>query len=368
MIPLNDPLASYLSRRSDIDQAIRLVLESGWYALGKEVESFENEFADFHGEECKAVGLGNGTDAIALALLSLGLGEGDEVITVSHTAVATVAAIEQAGCVPVFADIDPLTRCICPQSIEARASESTKAIVPVHIYGQPCSMKAVMEVAHRLALPVVEDCSQAHAAQTDGRKVGTFGVLGTFSFYPTKNLGAIGDGGMILCKDAEKADHLKRLRQYGWDESRQSLHQGVNSRLDELQAAVLRVKLRHLEEDNRKRRQAADLYDDSLNGLPLVRPLRKENELHAMHLYVIECENRDGLATHLREKNVQTGLHYPLPVHMHPAYAGRIRGEDDLPNTEAFYQRNLSLPLFPEIPRESIGKIASEIISWFELH
>ena len=368
MIPFNDPLASYLSRKDEIDQTIRQVVESGWYALGKEVESFEKEFADFHGNEFSAVGLGNGTDAIALALMSLELGPGDEVITVAHTAVATIAAIEQAGCIPVFADIDPITRCICPNSIEARVSKATKAILPVHIYGQPCSMKAVLDLADKFDLSIIEDCAQAHAAEIDGEKVGTFGKLSAFSFYPTKNLGAIGDGGMIICKDEERVDHLKRLRQYGWDDNRQSLHQGVNSRLHELQAAILRVKLRYLGKDNQKRRELASLYDESLENLPLVIPARKEDQLHAMHLYVIECDNRQGLASHLRKKNISTGLHYPLPVHRHPAYEDRIRGSDDLPHTEAFYRRNLSLPLFPEMSEDSIRQIVSEIISWFELN
>ena len=365
MIPFSDPSASYKSHKDEIDQAIQRVLDSKWYVLGKEVESFEQEFAYFHDPDFHATGVGNGTDAIALALRCLDLGEGDEVITVSHTAVATVAGIEQVGCSPAFADIDLLTRCLCPDSLESRISERTKAIIPVHIYGQACPMERILEIARRHDLLVIEDCSQAHAAEIHGKKVGMLGDLATFSCYPTKNLGAIGDGGIVLCKDSEKAERLKHLRQYGWDNARESLYRGVNSRLDELQAAILRVKLIHLQSDNEKRRRLADLYDHLLGDLPLTLPHRNSDELHAMHLYVIEYDNRDGLISHLRKKGIGASLHYPLPVHRHGAYSDRIRGAETLPNTEAFYQRHLTLPLYPELPDESIEKIAKEFHAWF---
>jgi dTDP-4-amino-4,6-dideoxygalactose transaminase len=366
MIPFSDPSASYQSHKDEIDQAIRRVLDSGWYVLGREVESFEQEFATFHGHDFHSVGVANGTDAIALSLRALGLKEGDEVVTASHTAVATVAGIEQAGCRPVFADIDPITRCLCSQSLQSRISDRTRAIIPVHIFGQPCDMISIMEIARSNDLLVVEDCSQAHAAEIEGKKVGTFGDLATFSCYPTKNLGALGDGGVVLCPDREKAERLRQLRQYGWDNERESIHSGVNSRLDELQAAILRVKLKHLHSDNEKRRRWADLYDDLLLELPLIRPHRNLKELHAMHLYVIECDERDGLLSHLRERGIGASLHYHLPVHRHQAYSGKIRGADDLPNTEAFYQRNLTLPLFPELEKESVEKIANEVRAWFD--
>lgn len=366
MIPFSNPSASYESHKNEIDQAIRRVLDSGWFALGHEVESFEQEFSDFHGHDFHSVGVANGTDAIALALKALGLDEGDEVVTASHTAVATVAGIEQAGFRPVFADIDPLTRCLCPQSLQSRISDRTKAIIPVHIFGQPCDMNSIMEIARSNDLLVVEDCSQAHATEIEGKKVGTFGNLATFSCYPTKNLGALGDGGVVLCPDPEKAERLRQLRQYGWDNERESIHSGVNSRLDELQAAVLRVKLKHLDTDNTRRRQLADLYDERLRDLPITLPHRNLKELHAMHLYVIECENREGLMKHLQDNGIGASLHYHLPVHRHQAYSGKIRGADDLPNTEAFYQRNLTLPLFPELEKESIEKIANEVHVWFD--
>jgi dTDP-4-amino-4,6-dideoxygalactose transaminase len=365
MIPFSDPSASYKSHKNEIDQAISRVLDSGWYVLGQEVESFENEFASFHGSDFTCVGVANGTDAIALALRCLGLGEGDEVITVSHTAVASVAGIEQAGCKPVFADIDPLTRCLCPQSLRSRISDRTRAIIPVHIFGQPCDMIEIMKIARTSNLLVLEDCSQAHAAEIEGRKVGTFGDLATFSCYPTKNLGGLGDGGIILCRETKHTDRLKSLRQYGWNDHRESLTRGFNSRLDELQAAILRVKLRHLVNDNDRRRKIAEQYDKSFRDLPLTLPHRPPKEKHSMHLYVIECEKRDELMKHLRENAIGASLHYHLPVHRHQAYSGKVRGADDLPNTEAFYQRNLTLPLFPELEKESIEKITSEVHAWF---
>jgi dTDP-4-amino-4,6-dideoxygalactose transaminase len=366
VIPFGNPSASYKSHRLEIEIAIKEVLESGNYILGKEVEEFENEFASFHGNNLHAVGVANGTDAIALSLRVPAQGNQNEVITTSHTAVATVAAIEQAGYKPVFADIDPITRCICPESLRSRISVKTRAIIPVHIFGQPCDMMEIMKIADEKNLFVLEDCAQAHAAEIHGKKVGVFGDLAAFSCYPTKNLGALGDGGVILSKTGQYAQKIKRLRQYGWNNQRESLAPGFNSRLDEIQAAILRVKLKHLAEDNEKRRQIADQYDQALRDLPLTLPHRSDAEKHAMHLYVIECEDRDDLLSHLRERGIGASLHYHLPVHRHQAYSGEIRGADDLPNTEAFYQRNLTLPLFPELEKESVEKIANEVHAWFD--
>ena len=365
MIPFSDPSASYKSHKEEIDQAIKRVLDSGWYVLGNEVGNFEKEFATFHGSGFSSVGVANGTDAIALALRCLGIGNGEEVVTPSHTAVATVAGIEQAGCKPVFADIDPVSRCICPESIRSRISNRTRAIIPVHIFGQPCDMTKIMDLAKDRNLLIIEDCSQAHAAELEGKKVGTFGDLATYSCYPTKNLGGLGDGGMILCPDPVKAEKLRKLRQYGWDDSRESLIRGVNSRLDDLQAAVLRVKLKHLRADTEKRRSIAQMYDRALGNLALTLPHRNPESKHSMHLYVIECENRNGLMQHLRERGIGAGLHYPIPVHKHLTYAGRIRGESELPNTNDFYQHHLTIPLFPELDDESVFLIIESIQEWF---
>lgn len=365
MIPFGDPSASYQAHKSEIDQAIQRVLDSGWYVLGTEVDAFEKEFASFHGKDLHAVGVANGTDAIALCLRGLGLGIGDEVITPSHTAVATVAGIEQAGCTPVFADIDPSKRCISPDSVKERVGGNTRAIMPVHIYGQPAEMHKILEIAKANKLSVVEDCSQAHGAEIDGQKVGTFAGTSAYSCYPTKNLGGTGDGGVILCRSKEFAEKIKSLQQYGWNEARESVIPGFNSRLDELQAAILRVKLRHLADDNDKRRKIALRYNQAFQDLPITLPALNENELHAMHLYVIECDRRDELMKYLRSHQIGASLHYPKAVHQHAAYANRIRGWENLPVTDQFYQRNLTLPMYPELSDDAVEHIISTVQNWF---
>ncbi len=366
MIPFGDPSASYQAHKSEIDQAIKRVLDSGWYVLGKEVEALEKEFASFHGNDIQAVGVANGTDAIALCLRGLNLGIGDEVITPSHTAVATVAGIEQAGCTPVFADIDPHTRCVAPKSIDERVTTKTRAIMPVHIYGQPAEMHSILEIAKAHNLPVIEDCSQAHGAEIQGQKVGTFADFSAYSCYPTKNLGGTGDGGVILCRSKEFSERIKSLRQYGWNEERESIMRGFNSRLDELQAAILRVKLQHLADDNAKRRAIALSYNEAFKDLPITLPVLAETELHAMHLYVIEYDRRNELMEYLRSKQIGASLHYPLAVHQHAAYAHRIRGRENLPFTERFYQRNLTLPMYPELTVGPIEHIISEVREFFQ--
>lgn len=365
MIPFSNPHASYKAHWHETNEAIRRVLDSGCYILGKEVENFENEFASFHGEDFHSIGVANGTDGIALCLKGLGLGIGDEIITTSHTAVATVTGIEQAGCIPVFADIDPSTRCIAAKSIEKRVSANTRAIMPVHIYGQPAKMPEILEIANDHNMAVIEDCSQAHGAEIHGRKVGTFADIAAFSCYPTKNLGGTGDGGMVLCRSEKFAEKIKSLRQYGWNKKRESITPGFNSRLDELQAAILRVKLQHLADDNAKRRAIAQRYNASFKDLPVTLPSLAENELHAMHLYVIECDRRNELMDYLRSNQIGASLHYPLAVHQHAAYANRIRGRNDLRVTEHFYQRNLTLPLYPELSNDSIEHVISIVQNWF---
>ena len=365
MILFGDPSASYQAHQSKIDQAIMRVLDSGWYVLGNEVDAFEKEFASFHGKDFHAVGVANGTDAIALCLRCLGLGIGDEVITPSHTAVATVAGIEQAGCTPVFADIDPNTRCIDTKSIEKRVGTNTRAIMPVHIYGQPAEMQRILKIAKAHNLAVVEDCSQAHGAEIEGQKVGTFADISAYSCYPTKNLGGTGDAGVILCRSKEFAEKIKSLRQYGWNEARESTIPGFNSRLDELQAAILRVKLQHLADDNAKRRAIALRYHEGLKELPITLPALYEKELHAMHLYVIECDRRNELMEYLRSHQIGASLHYPLAVHQHAAYENRIRGGNNLPVTDQFYQRNLTLPMYPELFNDAVEHIISTVQNWF---
>jgi dTDP-4-amino-4,6-dideoxygalactose transaminase len=365
MIPFSNPHASYKAHWHETNEAIRRVLDSGCYVLGKEVENFENEFASFHGKALHAVGVANGTDAIALCLRGLGLGTEDEIITPSHTAVATVAGIELAGCTPVFADIDPNTRCIDTKSIEKRLGSNTRAIMPVHIYGQPAEMYKILEIARAHKLAVVEDCSQAHGAEIDGQKVGTFADISVYSCYPTKNLGALGDGGVILCRSQKFAEKIKSLRQYGWNEARESIIPGFNSRLDEMQAAILRVKLQHLADDNAKRRAIALRYNQAFQDLPITLPAFSEKELHAMHLYVIEYDRRNELMRYLRSHQIGASLHYPKAVHHHAAYETRIRGGNNLPFTDLFYQRNLTLPMYPELSNDAVEYIISTVQNWF---
>lgn len=363
-LPFADPGASFRAKEGAVREAIDRVLASGWYVLGKETETFEQEFAAFHGEGFQCVGVGNGTDAIAVALQALGLGTDDEVLTVSHTAVATVAGIEQAGCPPAFVDVHPSTRCLDPERLPAALSPNTKAIVVVHLYGQPAPMPAILSFAREHGLLVVEDCAQAHAARIGGQKVGTFGDAATFSFYPTKNLGALGDGGAVMTADAETAEKARALRQYGWDDDRDSRVPGVNTRLDELQAAILRAKLPTLEADNKRRRAIARLYRERLAGASLTLPAMPEDETHAMHLFVLESEERDALLAHLRERGIGATLHYPEPVHFQQAYQDRLRGADALPVTERLRNRILTLPLFPEMSDDAVERVAQAVLEW----
>jgi len=362
-IPVADPGAQVKAHEREINESIKRVLSSGWYILGQEVRSFEKEFADLLDARF-CVGVASGTDALILALKAVGVKQGDEVITVSHTAVATVAAIEQAGAIPVFADIDPLTRCMDPDLILELVSEKTTAILPVHIYGQPAAMEEIISMAGQCNLKVVEDCAQAHGAEIHGKKVGTFGDVGTFSFYPTKNLGAIGDGGAVVTNSAEIAERVRVLREYGWKERYVSSVQGMNSRLDELQAAILRTKLPYLLRDNEFRREIAKRYCAAIDGVCIVPPAQVEGTLHAMHLFVVECDKREALTNFLKEQGVGTAIHYPLPIHKQPAYAGRIRGSGELPCTEALYKQIVTLPMYPELTDHQVKIVCTALSRW----
>ncbi len=363
IIPVANPGAQFTHYEAEIREAVARVLASGSYILGDEVAGFEKEFATFHGVKC-CVGVANGTDALAIALKAVGVGPGDEVITVSHSAVATVAAIEQIGAVPVFSDIHPLTRCIDADAIPGLATDRTKALVPVHIYGQPAPMREIVSLAKRLGLKIVEDCAQAHGAELDGVKVGCFGDAAAFSFYPTKNLGAIGDGGAIITKSEEIGARACALREYGWEKRFVSSFSGFNSRLDELQAAILRVKLPHLQDDNARRRKTAQSYNDSIRDERILPPPQIAGALHSMHLYVVECEERDELKEFLHRRGIGTGIHYPYAIHQQPAYKGRIRGCDRLPVTESLYRNILSLPMYPELTPEQVGRVCRALEEW----
>ncbi|MBI2939538.1 MAG: DegT/DnrJ/EryC1/StrS family aminotransferase, partial [Chloroflexi bacterium] len=351
MIQVANPRAQYLTHKPEIDAAIARVLDKGWYVLGDEVRAFEAEFAAYV-EARFGIGVGSGTEALHVALAACGVGAGDEVITVAHTAVATVAAIELAGVAPVLVDVEPDHFTLDPGKLEAAISPRTRAIVPVHLYGQPADLTPILAIARRYGLRVIEDCAQAHGAQYRGRRVGSWGDLGCFSFYPTKNLGALGDGGMVVGNDPALAERARRLREYGWAERYVSHLAGWNSRLDEIQAAILRVKLRHLDADNAARGQLAARYDDGLTGTGLVTPTRRPASTHVYHLYVVRAPGRDDLQAALRAQGIGALAHYPVPVHLQPAYRGRLRGGDHLPETERAAREVLSLPMYPELTEE----------------
>ncbi|MHA1569420.1 MAG: DegT/DnrJ/EryC1/StrS family aminotransferase [Alphaproteobacteria bacterium] len=360
MILCANPAAQYRAHRQGIDAAIRRVCDGERYVLGPEVEAFEREFAQYIGV-ARGIGVANGTDALALALTASGIGAGDEVITVSHTAVATVAAIEIAGASPILVDVEPDHYTIDSDAIERAVTPRTKAVVPVHLYGQPANMDAVIAVARRHGLRLIEDCAQAHGARFGGRRVGGLGDAGCFSFYPTKNLGALGDGGMVVTGDGALADRLRGLRQYGWETSTVSQRPGGNSRLDELQAAVLRVKLPRLDADNARRLALARRYDAALADTGLTLPARREGGVHVHHLYVVRTPRRDELRAYLAERGIQAGVHYWPPAHRQPAYAGRLPGAELLIETDRIAGEVLSLPLYPEIGEDTVDQVAEAV-------
>ncbi|NKB33464.1 MAG: erythromycin biosynthesis sensory transduction protein eryC1 [Pseudomonadales bacterium] len=351
MIIGSDPKAQYLALKQEIDQAIGNVLASGRYVLGDETNEFEREFADYIGTG-HCIGVGNGTDALELALRACGVGQGDEVITVSHTAVATVAAIVQSGATPVLIDVDPNSYTMSIDQLEPALSENTKAIIPVHLYGHPAHMPALMKLVEGTDIRVIEDCAQAHGAAIEGKKVGNFGDIACFSFYPTKNLSAIGDGGAVTTSDSALAKQLRLLREYGWEERFHSSQLGRNSRLDEIQAAILRVKLRHLDEFNLARKNIAKIYNEKLSELGLGLPNCEASYEHVYHQYVIRSQKRDALLKSLGEAKILAGIHYPLPVHRQAAYAEMAIMSGDLSTTDTLCDEILSLPIYPELGQQ----------------
>jgi len=368
-IPQADPRAGYLVQRTAIDAALTRVFEGGVYILGREVEMFEAAFADYIGVR-HAIGVGSGTDAIELALRASNIGAGDLVFTVSHTAVATVAAIERAGATAVLVDVEPGTYTMAPHEL-SRALRMTKpgrpaAVLPVHIYGQPAELSALAEIAREHGLWLIEDCAQSHGARYHGRLAGSFGDVACFSFYPTKNLGALGDGGMVVTNDPALATALREVREYGWRDRYVSARIGINSRLDAIQAAVLGVKLRTLAADNARRQTIADRYDAGLAGLPLALPARRSDATHVFHQYVIRLAERDALRDRLRAAGIGTGIHYPVPVHRQPAYSGRLAsGPSGLGVTERAAPQILSLPIYPQISDEALDRVIAEIRAFF---
>ena len=363
-----NPLADYEAHRQEIDEAVQRVLSGGRYILGPEVAAFEQEFASFLGVS-DAVGVGSGTDALHVALRVCGVGPGDGVITVSHTAVATVAAIELAGAVPVLIDVDPHTQTMDPHHLEhalrRKAERRIKAVIPVHLYGHPADMPAILQIARKQDLKVIEDCAQSHGAAIHGRQTGTWGDAAAFSFYPTKNLGAIGDGGAIVSNDRSLCVAARLVREYGWRERYVSDLPGLNSRLDEVQAAILRVKLRYLSQDNARRQQVARQYDTALATSGLVLPARRAGYDHVFHQYVVRSTRRDDLKNHLGSHAIGTAIHYPVPIHRQPAYRDRVCIDGScLEHTERLSQEVLSLPMHPHVTDEQLRCITDSIAAW----
>ncbi len=365
MILCCNPQAQYLAHKSEIDAAVARVLQKGRYILGEEVRAFETEFASYIGAT-HAIGVASGTEALHLALVACGIGRGDEVITVSHTAVATVSAIEMAGATPVLVDIEPDFFTLDPRKLNAALTSRTKAIIPVHLYGQPVDIESVMEFAQQHGLRVVEDCAQAHGAKYGGQRIGSFGDVACFSFYPTKNLGAIGDGGMVVTSDPELAERAQLLREYGWSNRYVSQITGWNSRLDELQAAILRVKLPYLDADNAARARHAHRYNDAFSAFGLTPPRLRSDAEHVYHLYVIRVAQRDKLQAFLKSRDIGALIHYPVPVHLQPAYCDRMSRNNDLRETERAAREVLSLPIYPELSEAELLKVIGEIQTFQE--
>ena len=371
-IPQTDPRAGYLERREQIDAAIARVLAGGQYILGREVEAFEAEFAVWLGL-AHAVGAGSGTDALELALRACAIGAGDLVFTVSHTAVATVAAIERAGAVPVLVDTAPDGFTMDPAALEAalRAPPPGRpaAALPVHLYGEPADLDPIMALSRQHGLRVIEDCAQSHGALYCGRPAGTFGDIACFSFYPTKNLGALGDAGMTATDDPDLATALREIREYGWRDRYISARIGINTRLDPLQAAILAARLPHLAGDNARRQAIAARYDCGLADLGLALPARHADRSHVFHQYVVRTPDgeRDRLREHLRQAQIGIGIHYPAPVHLQPAYRGRL-GEfpAGLPETTRLMPQILSLPIYPQLGDAAVDRVIAEIRRFFE--
>ncbi len=372
IIPQANPGAGYTELKPQIDAAVARALGSGWYILGAEGRAFESEYAAWLGT-ARAVGCANGTDALALALRALGVGPGKSVVTVSHTAVATVAAIEMVGATPILVDIEPDTFTMDPVELAGVLSHPPAgappiaAIIAVHLYGQAADLEAIIPLAAKYGVPVIEDCSQAHGATLAGHKLGTLTEISCFSLYPTKNLGALGDGGVIATNSAQLADDLGALRQYGWRTHYLSDLVGVNSRLDEIQAAILRVKLAHLDAHNARRQAIAASYDAALAGSTIAPPIRREDAGHVFHQYVLRVPERAAMQAKLRELGVATGVHYPVPVHLQAAYQGRIaHGPSGLAHTEQASREVMSLPMYPQLSDAQVVRICETIRAVFQ--
>jgi dTDP-4-amino-4,6-dideoxygalactose transaminase len=361
MIPFLDLKAQYATLRPQLEAAVLDVMASGQYVLGEQVEAFEQEFADYCGAK-HAIAVSSGTSALHLALLAAGIGPGDEVITTPFTFVATASAIIYAGATPVFVDIDPVSFMLDPFQLEAAITQRTKAIIPVHLYGQMADMAPILDIAARRGLAVIEDACQAHGAEYKGARAGSLGLTGCFSFYPGKNLGACGEGGIIVTSDDEQMLAMRRLRDWGQNGRYNHVVKGFNYRMDAIQGAILRVKLKHLEAWTEARRSHARHYTSLLKGIrTITTPVEATGQRHVFHVYAVRSDDREGLRAFLQSKGVQTGLHYPIPVHLQKAHADLGYAPGDFPNAEAAANEVLSLPMFPELTADQIEAVVATI-------
>ncbi|MGB2961837.1 MAG: DegT/DnrJ/EryC1/StrS family aminotransferase [Candidatus Omnitrophota bacterium] len=359
-IPLLDLTAQYKSIKDEIDEALDRVVTSQHFILGGEVEAFEKEVAGYAGTKY-AIGVASGTDALTLSLRACGIGEGDEVITSPFTFFATAESISQVGARPVFADIDPETYNIDPEKMEAAITKNTKAVIPVYLYGQSADMARIMDIAEKNKLKVIEDCAQAMGAEYKGKSCGSFGDCGCLSFFPSKNLGGFGDGGMIVTNDEELMNKIKMIRVHG--SSKQYIHEfiGYNSRLDSLQAAILRVKLKYLDNWIEGRRRNAAYYDSYFKNTDVVTPKESPDAKHTYHQYTISIKERDALSAYLKQKGIGSRVYYPLSLHLQPCYKELGYREGDFPVTEKVCREVLSIPVYPELTGEQLAYVADSV-------
>jgi dTDP-4-amino-4,6-dideoxygalactose transaminase len=359
-----NPSAQFLSQQLEIEAAILRVVRRNQYILGEEVNALEKEFASYIGVT-DAIGVANGTDALEIALRALNIGQGDEVITVSHTAVATVAAIEASGAIPVLVDVDPMYYTIDPRQLQESVTDKTRAVIVVHLYGQSADLDALTDFCQKNQLKLIEDVSQAHGATWRGQRLGSFGEVSCFSCYPTKNLGAIGDAGLITTNNAQLAKKIRMLREYGWKDRYISEIIGRNSRLDEIQAAILRVKLADLDSSNNKRKEIANRYLSGLNSLPIILPEQRTECSNVFHLFVIRSKDRVELKKFLLSRDIEAGIHYPVPIHQQPAYENRVRTNQNMRATETLANEVLSLPIYPELSFEQVSQVIDAVVDFF---
>jgi dTDP-4-amino-4,6-dideoxygalactose transaminase len=360
-IPFGNLKRQYERLREEIDAVTIEVYESGWFILGKQVKAFETNFAKYCGAKY-SIGVGSGTEALHLALVACGVTPGDEVITVANTCIPTISAISFAGATSILVDISEATFTIDPSLVEERITSKTKAIIPVHLYGQCADMNPILDIAQRHNLKVIEDCAQSHGSLYNGRMAGTMGHAGAFSFYPSKNLGALGDGGLVVTNDEEIADKLVKLRNYGQEKRYYHSIKGFNSRLDELQAAILNIKLLYLDSWNQRRWEIAKKYDRAFFGTSIICPQEISDRLHTYHLYVVRVKEREKFQSLLQEKGITTIIHYPIPVHLQESYSECRNQSKYLPVTEKLASEIVSLPLYPELTDEEVDYTIASVL------